>query len=37
MADRQARSLRYQLKAVRFPIHRDLRGLNWTETLLLRA
>ncbi len=24
-ADRQVRSLRYQLKAARFPIHRDLR------------
>ena len=34
MADRQARSLRYQLKAARFPIHRDLSGLNWAETPL---
>lgn len=37
MADRQARSLRYQLKAARFPIHRDLSGLNWAETPLPRA
>jgi DNA replication protein DnaC len=33
-ADRQARSLRYQLKAARFPIHRDLAGFNWQETPL---
>ena len=26
--DRQARSLNYQLKAARFPIHRDLMSLN---------
>jgi hypothetical protein len=25
-ADRQVRSLRYQMKAARFPIHRDLTG-----------
>lgn len=37
MADRQARSLRYQLKAARFPIHRDLSGLNWAETPLPRV
>ena len=36
-ADRQARSLRYQLKAARFPIHRDLAGFNWQETPLPRA
>jgi DNA replication protein DnaC len=33
-ADRQARSLRYQLKAARFPIHRDLAGFDWSETPL---
>jgi DNA replication protein DnaC len=33
-ADRQARSLRYQLKAARFPIHRDLVGFVWAETPL---
>ena len=33
-ADRQARSLRYQLKAARFPIHRDLTGFDWGETPL---
>jgi DNA replication protein DnaC len=36
-ADRQARSLRYQLKAARFPIHRDLSGFDWTETPVPRA
>jgi DNA replication protein DnaC len=33
-ADRQARSLRYQLKAARFPVHRDLTGFDWNETPL---
>jgi hypothetical protein len=33
-ADRQVRSLRYQMKAARFPIHRDLTGIDWTETPL---
>ena len=33
-ADRQARSLRYQLKAARFPIHCDLTGFDWGETPL---
>lgn len=33
-ADRQARSLRYQLKAARFPIHRDMTGFDWSETPL---
>lgn len=33
-ADRQARSLNYQLKAARFPLHRDLMGLDWAETPL---
>lgn len=32
--DRQLKSLRYQLKAARFPIHRDLVGINWAETPL---
>jgi DNA replication protein DnaC len=36
-ADRQARSLRYQLKAARFPVHRDLNGFDWTETPVPRA
>lgn len=35
--DRQLRSLRYQLKVARFPIHRDLLGINWTETPLSQA
>ena len=30
-ADRQARSLNYQLKAARFPIHRDLLQIDWSE------
>jgi DNA replication protein DnaC len=33
-ADRQARSLNYQLKAARFPIHRDLLKFDWAETPL---
>ncbi len=33
-SDRQVRSLRYQLKAAKFPIHRDLTGFDWTETPL---
>jgi DNA replication protein DnaC len=33
-ADRQARSLSYQLKAARFPVHRDLMGFNWSESPL---
>ena len=32
--DRQLKSLRYQLKAARFPIHRDLLGIDWAETPL---
>jgi DNA replication protein DnaC len=35
--DRQLKSLRYQLKAARFPIHRDLLGIVWTETSLSQA
>ena len=34
LADRQVRSLRYQLKAARFPVHRDLTGIDWAETPL---
>jgi DNA replication protein DnaC len=34
--DRQLKSLRYQLKAARFPIHRDLVGIDWSETPLSR-
>ncbi|ACX96062.1 IS21-like element helper ATPase IstB [Halothiobacillus neapolitanus] len=33
-ADRQARSLAYQLKAARFPMHRDLGGFDWQESPL---
>jgi DNA replication protein DnaC len=36
-ADRHARSLSYQLKAARFPIHRDLLRFDWQETPLQRA
>lgn len=36
-ADRQARSLRYQLKVARFPTHRDLLGFAWAETPLQQA
>lgn len=32
--ERQLKSLRYQFKAARFPIHRDLLGIDWTETPL---
>lgn len=32
--DRQTRSLRYQLKAAKFPIHRDLAGFDWRESPL---
>ena len=31
-ADRKARSLRYQLQAARFPLHRDLTGFDFAET-----
>lgn len=37
LADRQVRSLRYQLKAARFPVHRDLMGIDWGETPLPQA
>lgn len=33
-ADRQARSLRYQLHTAKFPIHRDLVNFDWNETPL---
>lgn len=33
-ADRQARSLRYQLQIARFPVHRDLLSIDWQETPL---
>ncbi|GGY14269.1 IS21-like element helper ATPase IstB [Paludibacterium paludis] len=33
-ADRQARSLSYQMKAARFPHHRDLTGFDWSESPL---
>lgn len=33
-AERQSRSLSYQLHAARFPIHRDLLGFDWVETPL---
>jgi len=36
-ADRQARSLNYQLKAARFPHHRDLIHCNWEENPLSKA
>src|SRR4051794_6597406 len=35
--DRKLRSLRYQLKTARFPIHRDLLGFDWQETPLSQA
>jgi len=37
LADRQVRSLRSQLKAARFPTHRDLTGIDWAETPLPQA
>ena len=37
LAGRQGRSLRYQLKAARFPAHRDLTGIDWAETPLAKA
>ena len=35
--DRQLKSLRCQLKSARFPIHRDLLGIDWNETPLAQA
>ena len=37
LADRQVRSVRYQLKAARFPMHRDLTSIDWAETPLPQA
>ena len=37
LVDRQVRSLRYQLKAARFPVHRDLTSIEWAETPLPQA
>ena len=37
LAARQLRSLRYQLKIARFPVHRDLTGIDWAETPLPQA
>lgn len=37
IADRQARSLRYQLSAAKFPIHRDMVGFVWQESPLPQA
>ena len=37
IAARQARSLRYQLTAAKFPIHRDLLGFVWEESPLPQA
>ena len=37
VVDRQARSLNYQLKAARFPIHRDLMQFEWKESPLQQA
>ncbi len=34
IADRKARSLRYQLKTARFPIHRSFTGFDWKESVL---
>lgn len=36
-ADRQARSLNYQLKAAKFPHHRDFIGFDWSECTLPKA
>jgi IstB-like ATP binding protein/AcrB/AcrD/AcrF family protein len=36
IADRQMRSLKYQLKVAKFPIHRDLVEFDWSETPLSR-
>ena len=37
LADRQARSLRYQLSAAKFPIHRDMVGFEWQESPVSQA
>ncbi len=36
ITDRQARSLKYQLKVARFPIHRDLVDFSWDDASLSR-
>ncbi len=36
-AERKARSLRYQLKSAKFPVHRDFVGFNWVDTPLHQA
>ncbi len=36
VADRHLRSLKYQMKVARFPIHRDLVKFDWNETPLAR-
>ena len=36
ITDRQTRSLNYQLKVAKFPIHRDLVNFSWDETPLSR-
>jgi len=36
IVDRQMRSLKYQLKVAKFPIHRDLVKFDWNETPLSR-
>ncbi len=35
--DRQTRSLRYQLRVARFPMHRDFTGFDWQESSLDEA
>jgi DNA replication protein DnaC len=35
--DRQVRSLKYQMKAARFPAHRDLSGFDWKEATVTRS
>jgi DNA replication protein DnaC len=37
IVDRQARRLRYQLHAAKFPIHRDMPGFKWQESPLPSA
>jgi len=35
--DRQTRSLKYQLRVAKFPLHRDFTGFDWRETILQEA
>jgi DNA replication protein DnaC len=37
IVNRQARSLRHQLSAAKFPIHRDLAGFVWQESPVLQT